>query len=336
MLALGLMLGACQPGASSGPPASSSASAEGAPSSTPVAASSAGTPQPSLFGGPGRIVFTQFQPSTGKFTVLTMNPDGSGLTILPVGGPPMLVRGSLRASAVARWSPDGRRIAITTSSASGAFETIVNTDGTGARALIRPDPTLDLRCLAWSPDGQRLACQGSDSTKQNRQGMYTVRSSDGGGLLRLTTSSGAGDVPGDYSPDGTQIAFVRQTYSIVSLGQLWVCNADGSNVRKLTDTLVGYDVSWSPDGHSIAGDANGALLIFDLDHLGVGPREIVVPKGSAAQPRWSPDGSRLVFQFASSGGSPPDIYVVNADGSNPRQLTTNLKSDDSPDWGRVQ
>jgi Tol biopolymer transport system component len=321
------------------PPASVSASVAGTPFSTPVASSpgSTGTtPQPSLNSGPGRIVFTQFQSSTGRFHVAAMNPDGSGLTILPAGGAPLLVRGSLRASAVARWSPDGRRIAITTSSPFGAFETIVNADGTGARDLIRPDPTLELRCLAWSPDAQRLACQGSDSTKPTRQGMYTVRATDGGGLLRLTTSSGAGDVPGDYSPDGTQIAFVRQTYSIVSLGQLWVCNADGSDARKLTDTLVGYDVSWSPDGHSIAGDANGALLIFDLDHLSVGPREIVVPKGSAAQPRWSPDGTRLVFQFVNARSSAPDIYVVNADGTNPEQLTTSSTSDDSPDWGRMR
>jgi TolB protein len=281
-------------------------------------------------------VFTQFQSSTGRFHVAAINPDGSGLTVLPVGGTPLLLNGSLRASAVARWSPDGRRIAITTSSTSGAFETIVNADGTGPRDLIRPDSTLDLRCLAWSPDGQRLACQGSDSTKPNRQGMYTVRSSDGGGLKRLTTSSGAGDVPGDYSPDGTQIAFVRQTYSIVSLGQLWICNTDGSNVRKVTDTLVGYDVSWSPGGHLIAGDANGALLIFDLDHLGVGPREIVLPKGSAAQPRWSPDGSGLVFQFVNAAASAPDIYTVNADGSDPHRLTTSPESDDSPDWGKVR
>src|SRR5262245_56218421 len=39
--------------------------------------------------------------------------------------------------------------------------------------------------------------------------MYTIRSSDGGGLLRITTNPGGEDDPVDYSPDGTQIAFIR-------------------------------------------------------------------------------------------------------------------------------
>jgi Tol biopolymer transport system component len=299
----------------------------------PASSGEVGTsPEATSAAGPGRIAFTQ--ESTGsQFNVYTMNPDGSGLTLLRSGGNPLVVSGGDRFAAVVRWSPDGGRLAVTTSSAAGAFETIVNADGSGRRDLQLPDPTLNLRCLAWSRDGLRLACQGSAPAKPERDGLYTVRTSDGGGLQHLTSDAG-GDVPGDYSPDGAQIVYVSHPYSPVSLGQLWVCDADGGNARKITDTLVGYDVSWSPDGRWIAGDANGALLIFDLTNLAVPPRQLVLPNGAAAAPRWSPDGSQLTYQFIAANATTPDVYVVNLDGSSPRRLTTSPDPDDSPDWGR--
>jgi Tol biopolymer transport system component len=201
---------------------------------------------------------------------------------------------------------------------------------------MRPSPTVSLRCLAWSPDALRLICQGVDSARANSAGLYSVRVSDGAGLQRVTTYTGGGnDVPGAFSPDGSRIAFVRQTYMVVSLGQLWVCDVDGSNARKITDTLTGYDVSWSPDGRWIAGDANGALLLFDLTNLGSPPTTITFSRGSASQPRWSPDGTHLVFQFVRSGGTGPEVYVANVDGSDLHQLTTGPKPDTSPDWGRT-
>lgn len=336
VVASSLLLGACDPRGASPPPASVQATAEETPSLTlppPSPGSSGVTPLPSVFSGPGRIVYTQFQFATGTYTALTINPDGSGIAAVGANGTALSVRSRAGAAAVARWSPDGRQIGVTNSSANGVFETIVSADGTASRDLVLADPTLRLRCLAWSPDGQRLLCQGSDPTRPGRHGLYTVRSSDGGDLQRLTSEDG---IPGDYSPDGTTIAFVTRPFAPTANGQLWVCDADGTNPRKITDTLTGYDVSWSPDGGLIAGDANGKLLIFDFSDLTRPAREIAIPNGSATQPRWSPDGRKLVFQFVATGGTVPDIYVVDLDGSGARQLTTSQKPDDSPDWGRAQ
>jgi Tol biopolymer transport system component len=328
ILLVGCTTSPASPSSAPSPSASGVTVATPEPTSpSPAASASASTGST----GPGRIVFTQYQGSN-RYYVYTVNPDGSGLAVVRSGGAPLVVAGSLRAAAVARWSPDGRMIGITTSSAAGAFETIVNADGSGRRDLLTPDPTLNLRCLAWSPDGQRMVCQASDPTTPSRAGIYTVRTSDGGDLQRLT-SAGGGGVPGDYSPDGTRIAFVSRPYAPESVGQLWVCDVDGGNARKITDTLVGYDVSWSPDGRFIAADDNGTLLIFELAHLAVPPEQIVLPHGSATQPRWSPDGRRLVYQFTTSTTN-PDVYVIGVDGSNPLRLSTSASPDDSPDWGR--
>jgi len=88
--------------------------------------------------------------------------------------------------------------------------TAITPDGTVTRVLDIPDDDLNLPCTVWSPDDTRLACQGWDEPDPSRTGIYTVRSSDGGDLVRLTKPpSDTTDVPGDYSPNGKKVLFKR-------------------------------------------------------------------------------------------------------------------------------
>src|SRR5258705_2805206 len=142
VLVAGLLVAGCRPNAI-GPSLLPSESQTDEPSTSPSPApSTAGSAEPTPAIGPGRIVFAQFEGQVDFFGTYTINPDGSGLKLVLDGkhvGP--------------RWSPDGRRIAVATSSASSpAFVTIVNADGTGVRDVARPDPTLELRCTLWTPD----------------------------------------------------------------------------------------------------------------------------------------------------------------------------------------
>jgi Tol biopolymer transport system component len=318
-----MLVGACR-GNVGTPSASGTIGPSGSagPEDTFVQVSLPPTPTPAP--GLGRIVFAQFQGLADHNNVYSMNPDGSDLRLLLSGK-----------HAIPRWSPDGTKVAVTTSSFhSTEFETIVNADGSGAHDLTRVDSSLALSCTAWSPGGDLLACEGWNPERAGREGIYTVNAADGSNLTRITTPSGGiHDVPGDFSPDGTQIVFVRATYTPVLLGQLWMANVDGTNARKITDTLTGYRVSWSPDGRWIAGSANGALLVFDLNDLTLEPRKIVIPKGSAFDPRWSRDGTKLVFSFVRNGVSASDIWSVNADGSHAIRLTTDPRTDQFADWG---
>ena len=87
---------------------------------------------------------------------------------------------------------------------------IIEPDGTVVRTLEIADKSLNLVCTVWSPDDKRLACEGWDEADPSRNGIYTVRSSDGEDLQRLTTTpEGVVDFPGDYSPDGAQFVFKR-------------------------------------------------------------------------------------------------------------------------------
>ena len=62
------------------------------------------------------------------------------------------------------------------------------------------------------------------------------------------------DVGPAWSPDGSKIAFVKTTYynQGSNWGVIWVMNADGSNMVKLTDDTEKLNSpAWSPDGNKI-------------------------------------------------------------------------------------
>jgi TolB protein len=52
--------------------------------------------------------------------------------------------------------------------------------------------------------------------------------------------------------------------------------------------------------------------------------------GSDYHPHWSPDGTHILFDSQRSGNR--DLWVVNADGTGLRQLTTNAALDINPTW----
>jgi len=65
-------------------------------------------------------------------------------------------------------------------------------------------PGMALFCGVWSPDGARLACEGFGGDDGSLNGVYTLRSSDGGDLQRVTRAA-FDDCPADYSPNGHRL-----------------------------------------------------------------------------------------------------------------------------------
>lgn len=135
-----------------------------------------------------------------------------------------------------------------------------------------------------------------------------------------------------YSPDGTRIAFVRQTDG----GEytLWTMGADGSGAVALTPPGVSVrHPSWSPDGAHIVFDRASATSGRDLwviDSRGAGLHSIVTHAGLDAEPAWSPDGSRIAFTTDRYGGS--DIVTVTPDGTGLRRLTRDAANDRQATW----
>mgnify|MGYP000270532003 FL=1 len=87
-----------------------------------------------------------------------------------------------------------------------------------------------------------------------------------------------------YSPDGSQIAFVA-THD--GDPELYVANADGSNVRKLTDNeAVDASPSWAPDGSKIlfVSDRDGDFEIYTMNPDGTDAQrqELTLPEENSA------------------------------------------------------
>ena len=113
-------------------------------------------------------------------------------------------------------------------------------------------------------------------------------------------------------------------------------NADGSGVERLTEnaTEEAYPI-FSPDGSQIAYLANPddywALFVMNAD----GTHPVQVTGGdevSVGLIGWSPNGKQITFASNVADGETEEIYVINVDGSNQRQVTDNAFEDSGPAW----
>lgn len=289
----------------------------------------------------GQIAFNRFEePDTAIFTV---NPNGGQERALATR-PPLATPNECP-----HWSPDGSRIATCGAPVVGAT-VIINPDDGTYRELANPDPTLKTACAWWSPDGKRLACELADQPADpNRNGIYTIRSSDGGDLTRMTSNPGGHDTPGDYSPNGKRFVFARSDANGDPLG-LFVVNVNNTGLKQITPTgtLVtdGVGGNWSPQGNEIVfsrhltADVHSSLWVVHSDGSGLHELQVQgVACGGANDdangigcfdPRWSPDGKKIAFGISSAEGR--NIYTINADGSGLTQISHGGQ-DDGADWG---
>lgn len=205
------------------------------------------------------------------------------------------------------------------------------------------DPSPDLR-PAWSPDGSRLAFY---SGRGGNDDIWSI-DVDGNTEVQLTEDPDRDRRPA-WSPDGAKIVFDSDR---AGTHDIWIMNADGSEQKQLT-TGPGQEMfaSFSPDGSQIIyyGYEGGRNEIWAMDIDGNNLRSLTNGLADEKQsqctfachtPAFSPDGTTIAFHADNDGAR--NIWVMDADGNNPRQLTTTSSSSDIsnylPSWssdGRI-
>ncbi len=172
------------------------------------------------------------------------------------------------------------------------------------------------------------------SERDGNEEIY-VMDSDGGNQRNVTCNP-ASDFSPAWSLDGKKIAF---SSSRDGNEEIYVMDSDGYNVERLTYNLD-WDMNpaWSPDGKKIAfssiRDNEWDIYVMNIEegttkNLTKASESNLQPHPSYLRPTWSPDGKKIAFEVFKIY---PDIYVMDSDGSNPRNVTDYPIWDSQPAW----
>ncbi len=163
---------------------------------------------------------------------------------------------------------------------------------------------------------------------------------DGSDLQRLTKGKNAWE--SDWSPDRTKILFTSTLHG--GEMEVYVMDADGSNVHRLTHTpgegTSSWAADWSPDGKQIAFTSNrdgspegyDGYDVYVMDADGSNIRRLTREDGADGSSAWSPDGRTLAFMSSRDDKSRSEIYVMTVDGSKAWRLTHDKRQAGRPAW----
>jgi Tol biopolymer transport system component len=226
-------------------------------------------------------------------------------------------------------------------------------------------------CGDWTPDGKYFAYRsvhdGVESYWIVRE-RWSFRKSEGTAMQIYTSPDGLSKPR--FSPDGKRILFVDSqqrrellrydstrklfvpylsgiparhlsfsrdwqwvAYKNEADGSLWRSRPDGTDAVQLTfPPLEVLHSTWSPDGKTVAFEADGTLMTIPS---GGGKPELLLPQGEPGiQPNWSPDGKFLLFSRFNTSGSgdwSPAIYLLDL-GTRRLQMVPGSEGCETPQW----
>ena len=214
----------------------------------------------------------------------------------------------------------------------------MNTDGTNLIKLTQGGGP------SWAPDGTKIVFSFGLGRFLGDVVDIFVIDANGANRVNLTQGRHKGNYMPAWSPDGTKIAFVSDRDDNK---EIYVMNADGKNLKNLTlhlddDTCP----TWSPDGtkiafwsRQVAGEIQMLSDIFVMDADGANRTNITQnPRASNRTPSWSLDGNKIAFAAVRNvnrvdlWNANLDIFVMNADGTNPIKLTEDARINWFPSW----
>lgn len=211
------------------------------------------------------------------------------------------------------WSPDGRRIAFADNRGDEARLRLIEVESGAECELSSQADQIPPWSVAWSPDGSRLAFT---KLTESADPQICVIDAARGNELRLT--DGGWHVVYDWNPAG--LLHTRDA-------DIYLLDPDSGETRRLTNSGYCWNPALSPGGESVVFNSTYHLYLLNLAE---GTVQQLTSRGRNNQPVWSPDGESIAFVSDRDGDR--DIWIIDADGGNPRQVTDNETDDHGPVW----
>ncbi len=297
-----------------------------------------------LLFGPGRGPVANFPVSSGTRSPFSLNPTSAPATVafptpppqptLVIAAPTAVLPGTtaiatptlpaaptavVKAAATAPAAAKGK-IAFSVCSANcdqdeGKSVWVMNADGSGLKKIAdkASEPT-------FSPDGSQIAYY------HWTDGIFVI-SADGTGApgKKIVGDTMVGFI--EWSHDGRLIAFSAQPGGKGNIVVDVVSLPDGQDRHNIA---IGQSPSWSPDDTQIVFDTCRGNNCGIYKSSSGGGEAIPIINDGGGLPAWSPDGKKIIYQSEIDGQK--QIFAINPDGSNKKQLTSGAAAHVSPAW----
>lgn len=192
---------------------------------------------------------------------------GASVALVPLTGGTARRIGDLPFPDAPAWSPNGSAIAVGYNNAAGSYHGIGITDAESGAQIYNYSP-LGAGPLepAWAPDGRDLVV--SEAPERGKVlvfGLIELVNIDHKANSLILTHDQAHDFfHAQVSPDGRLIAAIRTTSVTAKTGDLWVMNRDGSGGHALVSGVLVDQITWAPDGQSIAANTQSVIVAYPL------------------------------------------------------------------------
>jgi Tol biopolymer transport system component len=280
-------------------------------------------------------------PATVGFWGITFAPDGNSIfyTVFEAGegksvfSIPVLGGTSRRilkgADSEAAFAPDGRRFAVVRQDFPAPGESAVvvsDVDGQNVRTLATRKPPeyfapIFFTAPAWSPDGAMIVVPMERRDAGKTVGtLVAYRATDGSEVSSFPHYEWAGVGHPSWMPDGSGLVVAAREDAV---GPLWWVSSTNREQRRITNDLLDYRKgSLTSDGKTLV-----AVLAEAQSSIWVAPIDGKVDAVRVTKGRYdgvsgvaAARGGRIVYRSVESGSA--NIWVVDEDGTNRRQLTT--------------
>ncbi len=290
-----------------------------------------GAPSSVRIAGPAvtEYISVTFAPNSNSVYYITLDHD-KGESILyrvPVlGGASDIVANDIYPIG---FSPDGQKIAFIRFRGSESRLVVANSDGANQHDLAtrqKPDAfELEWNAPAWSPDGKTIACPARLNDQRGHYGALVAVNVTDGSQAPLTSTRWNYVGQPVWLPDGSGLLLAASDRPGSPMA-VWHVGLQGGTVTRITHDLNNYnDLSITSDAARLAAvqvqSVSNIWVVRDLDTRGA--KQIKSESGALEVLAWTRD-DQIVYR-SSAGGNGADLWIMNADGSNPRQLTVGAR-----------